>query len=291
MKLACTPFSLAHNFRSGDMNLRKFIDYCAGLGLEGVDLMDSECYPWSWSSPEDHTHYQQWIADAGLEIAAYNGSNNFAITDPEKHRAQVELVKRSIERTADSCAPVLRIFGGYHASAGGEKEMTTERGITLVLKGLENCLPTAEKHGVILALENHGQLPGFSSESLLILQHFRSPWLRATFDVGNYLGNSMPEDEDPLAAYEALREYVAHVHLKDVRPPVFDPQRRREPCVTGLGITPLAAFMDRLKADHFSGFSSLEYSTTPALPEAEGVTASLIYLKGLARSEHSQKAH
>jgi len=284
MKLSCTPFSLGHSFRDGTMNLRKFISYCAEQGLDGIDLLDSECYPWSWNSPDDLAHYKEWLGEAGLELAAYSCSNNFAVTDPAKHQGQVELVKRSIERTAESGTTVLRIFGGYHAIAGGEKEMTTERGIPLVIKGIEGCLQKASDYRVILALENHGQLPGFSRDSRQILDHFRSPWLKTTFDVGNYTGQSMPEDENPVQAYEVLREDIAHVHLKDNRTPVFDLTRRREPCVCGLGLTPLKEFVSRLNADGGTGFGSLEYSTTPALPELEGVTMSLSYLKSIAHA-------
>lgn len=288
MKLSCTPFSLAQTFREGGMTLQKFIAYCAEQGLDGIDLLDSECYPWSWSSPGDHRHFQEWIRDAGLELAACSCSNNFAITDPERQRAQVELVNRSIERTAAAGAPVLRIFGGYHGAAGGEKDMSTERGIPLVIRGIEGCLEKAAACQVILALENHGQLPGFSHDSRRILDHFNSPWLKATFDAGNYMGHSMPEDENPLDAYDALRGDIAHVHLKDNMLPVFNPDRRREPCVAGQGITPLKAFVERLDADGYGGFGALEYSTTPALPEPDGVTQSLAYLRSISRAGASR---
>jgi sugar phosphate isomerase/epimerase len=58
-----------------------------------------------------------------------------------------------------------------------------------VIDALERCLPTAEKCGVVLGLENHWGL-GLTPEGVLrIVDAIDSPWLQVTLDTGNFLEN------------------------------------------------------------------------------------------------------
>lgn len=261
------------------MTLPGFMEYCAQQGLEGVDLLDVAYYPWLWASMDDLEKAPAWAAQHGIAIAVYAAGNNFAKTDVAERAKQVADVKEVIRRARDCGAPVVRIFGGYHRNAGGDPEISTLRGLELIAEGIEQCLPVAEACGVVLALENHGRLPGHAYESRAILDHFGSPWLQATYDPANYHGNSMDEDEEPLRAYEKLRGHIAHVHLKDIWPAKLDRNRRREPCVAGHGMTPLRQVIAELAADGYTGYCSLEFEASRIVPEREGVTESLAYLR------------
>jgi L-ribulose-5-phosphate 3-epimerase len=71
---------------------------------------------------------------------------------------------------------------------------TDEEGFKWVIDGFEKCLPTAEKCGISMGLENHWGL-GRTPEGLMrIVNAINSPWLGTTVDTGNFL-------EDP---YEKL---------------------------------------------------------------------------------------
>jgi len=261
------------------MTLPGFIRFCAEQGLQGIDLLDVDHYPWLWSAKEELAKVPEWTCREGVAIAVYAAGNNFAKSDETAWRNEVEAVRRVITRARDCGAPVVRIFGGYHCEANGEPEMTTTRGLARVVEGIAQCLPLAESCQVVLALENHGRLPGHSHESRAIVDHFASPWLKVTYDPANCHGNSMDEDEDPLRAYETLRDSIAHVHLKDVWPAKLDLKRRREPCVAGKGMTPLRQVIAQLAADRYPGFCSLEYEAARIVPEREGVTQSFAYLR------------
>ncbi len=279
MKLSCTPISFHKSFLDGDMTLPRFIEYCAAQCLDGFDVLDTDQYPWLWSAPKDIEMIPQWIKKYGIAIAAYGCGNNFAKMDPDERAKQVESVRSAIRRARDCGASVIRIFGGKHQDTWGDAGVTTSRGMELIIEGLEACLPLAESCKIVLALENHGRLPGLSYESRAIIDHFASPWLKATYDPANYQANGMIEEEDPLRAYEALRDSIAYVHLKDVWPAKRNHDLRREPCVAGKGITPLRQVIAALTRDGYSGFCSLEYEAFEVLPEREGVAASLTYLK------------
>ncbi len=279
MKLSCTQISFQKSFRNGEMTLPSFIEFCAEQELDGIDLLDSSGYPWAWEGSRGPEDCVRLANEAGVVIAAYACGNNFAKTDTEERKEQIRLVCDAIDRAADCGAPVLRIFGGYHCATGGDPEVTGSRGLELILEGIEGCLPHAEHRKVILGLENHGRLPGHSHETLAILRRIDSPWLKSFYDAANYHGNNMDEDEDPLRALEVLFPYVVHMHLKDVWPAKLNPERRREPCVAGHGITPLRQIMALLAARGYDGYCSLEFEASAIIPEREGVTESLTYLK------------
>jgi sugar phosphate isomerase/epimerase len=64
---------------------------------------------------------------------------------------------------------------------------TEEDGYPWVIDALERCLPTAEKCGVTLGLENHWGL-GLTPEGVLrIVDAVNSPYLQVTLDTGNFL--------------------------------------------------------------------------------------------------------
>ncbi len=279
LKLSCTPISFQTAFREKTMDLPGFIRRCSELGLDGIDLLDPATYPGFWPGGMTVADAARLTREEGLALAAWACSNNFALPGRADREAQADRVRRAIDHAALAGAPLLRIFGGSHRSAGGDPTATTAAGLRWIMEMLEKTLPHAERAGVTLALENHGCLPGHVFEMEAILDRLPSPHLRVTFDAANFLGNSMAEDEDPLRAWERLRERVAHVHLKDVGPPRINLERRREPYVAGRGITPLRQLVALLARDGYPGFGALEYEASLSTPEAEGVAASIAFLK------------
>lgn len=284
MKLSCTPISLARTLREGQMDLRGFLRYCAEQQLEGVDLLDSRTYPWLWKDPSaELDQVATWAGQDGLKIAAYACGNNFAKNSDEDFRGQIDLVRHALDEASRCGAPLLRIFGGYHYQTGGDPGMGLARGFERIIQGIGECLPYAERCGVVLALENHGRLPGHSWEIESLIRHFDSPWLQVTFDPANFIANNMDEIEDPLRAYARLKNQVVHVHVKDFGPAKIDLKRRVEPCLNGEGLTPIRQFLAELIGDGYSGFCSLEYESSRVMPELQGVPLSFEYFKEFRR--------
>ena len=82
-----------------------------------------------------------------------------------------------------------------------------EDGFPWVIECFEKCLPTAEKCGVVLGLENHWGLARTPEGLLRIHKAVNSPWLGVTFDMGNFL-------EDPYTKLEQIAPAATHVHAK-----------------------------------------------------------------------------
>ena len=76
---------------------------------------------------------------------------------------------------------------------------TEDDGFNWCIESITECLPAAEKAGVILALENHWGLTRTPEGLLRIVNAIDSPWLGVLMDTGNFL-------EDP---YDKLEEIAA----------------------------------------------------------------------------------
>ena len=282
MKISCTPISMSKMFRDKEINLEKYIKFLGELELDATDLMDSSCYPWQYNNKEkEFSQIGKWLEQANLNLSAIACGNNFAKFSEEERRANIEIVKTAIREAAELGAPLVRIFGGYHEECGGEKGMLYANGLSCILQGIESCLDEAEKYKIILAVENHGRLPGLSYEIKGIIEHFDSPYVKCMFDCANFLANNMNETEDPIYAYEQLKEHIVHCHVKDWGKPFGVMSERKVaayPAGAG-GIVPLRQFAALLERDNFEGYCSLEYEAAWQVPEKEGVTQSLEYLK------------
>jgi sugar phosphate isomerase/epimerase len=75
----------------------------------------------------------------------------------------------------------------------------------------KEAVPEAERRGVRLAAENHGDYT--AREMLWLVEAIGSPYFGVNFDTGNFLRLL----DDPLAAMEKLAKYVFATHIKDLK--------------------------------------------------------------------------
>ena len=85
--------------------------------------------------------------------------------------------------------------------------MDLHQSLGWVVGAIEQCLPDAERCGVVLGLENHWGLSVDVENLLHILDAIDSPWLMATADTGNFL-------EDPYDRLALLAPRTALIQAK-----------------------------------------------------------------------------
>jgi 3-oxoisoapionate decarboxylase len=91
----------------------------------------------------------------------------------------------------------------------GSRLLRTLPGETGNEECLREVLPEFERHGVVLALENHERLP--AAELAGLVQRLDSPWVGICLDTVNSLGLlEMPE-----YTIKILAPYTVNVHVKD----------------------------------------------------------------------------
>jgi len=71
----------------------------------------------------------------------------------------------------------------------------------------------AKRHGVYICVEPHGVYTKTAAGLLKIVNLVPSPWIAVNWDTGN---SYLAAIEDPYEGLEHVRDYVRHVHAKDI---------------------------------------------------------------------------
>ncbi|MCL2099380.1 MAG: sugar phosphate isomerase/epimerase [Oscillospiraceae bacterium] len=124
-------------------------------------------------------------------------------------------------------------------------------------------LKLAEKHGIILALENEAHDATRTPDRMLkIIRHFNSKCFKTNLDATNYYEAHCDGFPD---AYETLKDYIGYVHLKNARrhPDGFSYVPIPE------GAVHIAGILLKIAEDRsYDGLCSLEPHVKPELVEA-----------------------
>ena len=169
---------------------------------------------------------------------------------------QAELLERCIRLAHFFEAPFLRVFAFWR------KEIMTPDIEQRVIDAFKAPIERAAQEGITLVLENeHACLVGSGAEAARILSQIDSPHLRACWDPGNAF--SLGEVPFP-DGYEAIKPYLAHVHIKDARN-IQTPDHGLQPQwrVVGEGEIDYTGHFAALKQDGYNGWISLETHYRP----------------------------
>lgn len=175
------------------------IDQAAAMGFDGVELLLVQM-------ESDENSYLQKIKrqafHAGLDLMGFSTHQGFVYPDKEKRDSEIEKTIHQIELAYALGIPTMRLntgrwgtiksFDDFMANQGKEPVLegyTEDQGFEWVIDAIEKCLPTAEKCGVTLGLENHWGLGRTAEGVLRIVNAIDSPWLQITSDTGNFLEN------------------------------------------------------------------------------------------------------
>ncbi len=194
-------FSLAgysyRNLLSGDppkLTLDDFITDCAKMGLEGTE-------PTSYYFPRNVTHeYLRHLKHLafrlGLDISGTAVGNDFSYPPGPQRDGQIAQVKKWIDYAEILGAPVIRIFSGSRRG-----DQTADDARKLAVEGIQECCDYAGRHGVFLALENHGGLTATVEGMLRLVRDVKSEWFGVNLDTGNFHGADLYGDLARLAPY------------------------------------------------------------------------------------------
>jgi sugar phosphate isomerase/epimerase len=214
--LAVSTYSYWH-FRTEKYPIEKVIEHAAAIGFDGVEILhrqmadESEAYV---------NRLKQAAFRNGLSLPMLSIHQDFVDPDPAARQKDVEHTKRCLELAGRLGIPVVRLNSGRWNSIKSFDELMKVKGDEPPLPGhtddeafqwctesIEACLPTAEKVGVMLALENHWGLTTRPENVLRIHQAVRSPWLGVNLDTGNFAG-------DPYPGIELLAPHAVIVQAK-----------------------------------------------------------------------------
>lgn len=213
VKLGIASYSYWH-FRPPKVSIETVIEKAAELGAPAVDILHRQMdIPERDPLTAEHRAYLRRLKRHafrhGVALIALSIHQDFVDPDPAYLKRQVEHTHKCIEIAGELGVPCIRLNSGRWNTIPDFDELMKARGVEPVLPGhteeegfkwcaecIAQCLPKAEQHGVVLALENHWGLTSSPEGQLRLLKQFDSPWLGALMDTGNFL-------EEP---YEKLRQ-------------------------------------------------------------------------------------
>lgn len=180
----------------------KCIDYAGEIGFDGVEILLYQISQTEMLSNAACQALKRKAFLAGLTLYGMSTHQGFVSPDPEVRRMNIELTIGQIELCYKLGIPTMRVNTGRWGTSKNFDELMANRGVEPPLPGfteedgfpwvidaLSRCLPTAEKCGVVLGLENHWGL-GLTPEGVLrIVNAIDSPYLQVTLDTGNFLEN------------------------------------------------------------------------------------------------------
>lgn len=171
------------NGQSGGMSLFDLLEECARLDFDAVDPT-GYFFPGYPKAPEKKfvNEFKRRAFQLGLDISGTGIRNDFAVPDKAKRAADVTLAKRWIESAAEMGAPVLRVFAGARPEV-----QTWDTAAGAVAEALAECAEHGEKHGVIIGVQNHGDMIRSGDEMMKLLGMVNSEWLGAIVDTGKFL--------------------------------------------------------------------------------------------------------
>ncbi len=188
---------------SPELTLTDFIEDCAKMGLEATELTS---YYFPTPTSNDYLReLKQKCFQFGLDISGTAIGNDFGFLPGIERNEQIAMTKQWIDRAEILGAPVIRIFAGKQKPG-----VDPQRSHALMVEGIEECCDYAGKHGVHLALENHGGPTATVKGMLDFIHDVKSSWFGVNLDTGNFY------TEDPYLDLAQIAPYSLNVQVKVV---------------------------------------------------------------------------
>jgi L-ribulose-5-phosphate 3-epimerase len=216
VKLAVSSYSYWH-FRGDRTPIEHVIDDAARLGFDGVEILHRQM-------PEEGSAYvnglKQRAFRAGVDLVMLSIHQDFVTPDVSERQKDIDHTKRCLELAARLGIPSIRLNSGRWNTIASFDDLMKVKGeeppiagftdnnaFDWVIESINACLPTAQKEGVVMMIENHWGLTTKVENVIRIHKGVNSPWLGVNLDTGNY-------PDDPYPGITTLAPYASIVQAK-----------------------------------------------------------------------------
>lgn len=238
----------------GRYTFEEFLQYASETGFDGIEISTSpgvhkNSMPLTF---DNIPQIKELLAKYNLKPFAVSGYNDFVQKSDEELLKQIEKLENTCKLAKEVSARVVRAFGGEPKEGIDKRDA-----IRLMIEGFREMVKRAEKLGIILGLENHGDITNDARVELEILEGVGSDYLRLTVDTSNYYwyGNNLKDIEE---FFRLVAPYTVHTHLKDgsAKNGIKD---KYLSLALGEGDINLRLFLEELKKNGYSNPLCIEY--------------------------------
>jgi sugar phosphate isomerase/epimerase len=217
---------------------------------------------------------KRYLDDHGLKVSQVDGA--FPMMGPEGSTFGVQYVQQAIRFAAEIGCPIVDTTDGATKPDG----YSDEEIFRITCENYKQCLAWAEDYDVIINVETHGPCTNNADFMERLFAHFDSDHLRMNFDTGN----SFISGNDPLEYLQRFREYVSHLHIKDVSQELTAAARGEEtgiacsevPIGGGVNADNIQRCVKYLKESDWNGVLSIE-----CYGSDDNIAKSIAFLRGL----------
>lgn len=186
------------------MTLFAFADLAASLGLGAIEPTG---YYFAETAPAYLQKFKRHCTRLGLDISGTATGNDFCQAGPGRAK-DIAKVKTWIEIAGFLGAKTLRVFAGNTPKDDSEANARSR-----CVETLHEVCEHGAKHGVIVAVENHGGITATPEPLLAIVRAVRHDWLGVNLDTANF------RTADPYADVAKVAPEAVTVQLKtDIHP-------------------------------------------------------------------------
>ena len=198
IRLAVSTYSYWH-FKSKRVAPEQVIDDAARIGFEGVEILHRAL---SDESTEYLHKVRRHAFRAGLSLPLFSIHQDFVSPYLDVRKEAIRHTQHCLRLAATMGIPCVRLNSGRWKTIPNFNELmkanglepplagyTMDDGIKWCVEAIEECLPVAEKEGVMLALENHWGLTTQPADLMRIYSAVKHPWLGINLDTGNFPAN------------------------------------------------------------------------------------------------------
>ena len=234
------------------------------------------------------------ILQAGFVMPMLCCSPDFTHPDRDQRQRAVDREIQMIEVThrLGGRGSVCRVLSGQRYP-----EITRDQGMQWVVECIENCLPAAREHGIILGLENHykdgfWKYPEFAQKQDVFLELLRSIPESRHFGVQYDPSNAIVAGDDPVELLRQVADRVVSMHASDryLAPgATLEALRQSDGTlgyssqllhgITGQGLNDYDAIFEILASQNYGGWISIE----DGMNGLDEMMESLAFLRSMVR--------
>lgn len=211
------------------------INYIEMRGVNGKNLIDY--------SVNEVKEIKKKLDEEGISLSSV-GSPIGKIRITQDFAPHMESYKHTVEIAHVMQVPFIRMFS-FFMPEGESYEQYRQK----VMDQLGQFVDYAKSNGVILLHENEKDIYGDTTlRCEELMKTFYGEHFKGVFDFANFVQCK----QDTIKAYETLKPYIAYVHIKDA---IWE---SADVVPAGMGDGHIKEILQRLKADGYEGFLSLE---------------------------------